>query len=519
MASFLDNLFGSDKKTKNKNNFNAVDIDSITNSDDINIIGRQADYYNYALNLGQIPQDDINTINTYRKLAIAPEVDQYLNEIFNETFIFDVENKRAFDIKWYSDESKNVNVALQKKIAAEVENIYEILDFTANGRDLFAKFYIDGRIKFQIAVDEKKLKDGIKKILTIDPLKLRKVRLIPEPDRLNGTYNIGEIKSYYIYNNTFNTKYSNINTFYDVTNISQIGGVKISEQAVVEATSGLKDLVTDRTIGWLHKSIVPYNNLKMMEQAMVIFRVVRAPMRRAFYVDVNGMQPSKIEKYMRDFKARMSTKPVYNNESGTFNDNTHIQSMVEDYYLPRIEGKTTEIVNIDGQSDQQILEEVAYFRDKLQKSMNVPGSRFDEQQQSTFIYGKSTEILRDEYRFKKFINYCRARFMMSIDEILKRQLILKNIITEDEWDMVKGEYYWEFAEDNAFVEFKEAEILNNKLDQLERIMPFRNIFFSDEWIKEFVLKQSEEEIDVIADQIEDWKKKNPQPDENGGMPQ
>lgn len=326
---------------------------------------------------------------------------------------------------------------------------------------------------------------------------------------------MNKIKQFYIYNHQFDQKYNSVSQYYELQNNSQaqIIGHRISEQAIVEVNSGLRDRNSDKTIGWLHKAIVPFNNLKMMEQSMIIFRVVRSPMRRAFYVDVNDMQPSKVENYLRNMKAKFSTKPIYNATSGTFNDNNSILSMMEDYYLPRKDGRTTEIVNLEGQSSQEILEEVNYFRDKLQRSMNVPTSRFDEQPQS-FFYGDNQEILRDEYRFKKFINYCRMRFMMLFDEMLKRQLLLKDIIrTEQEWNDIKGEYFWTFAEDNAFVQYKEVQILNSKLEQLDRLTPHIGKFYSKEHVAINILGMSEDEWNKMKEQIKKEREEEPQDDD------
>lgn len=508
------------KPKQNIADMQTFDISSVADRDDINIISNSesSEFNAFSYSLAQLPQDDVNIINTYRNIAIAPEVDQYLNEIFNEAFIFDIDNKRSFGIGFYdedSDEDCKVPKNVRKKIADEVENLYEIMDFSVNGREWFSNFYIDGRIKAQIIVDSKKPRNGIQKVLKIDPLKLRKVRIIPEPDKHTGTYDMSKVKQFYIYNQQFDQKYNSVSQYYELQNNTQqnIMGNKISEHAILDVTSGLRDRNSDKTIGWLHKAIVPFNNLKMMEQSMIIFRVVRSPMRRAFYVDVNDMQPSKVENYLKNMKAKFSTKPIYNATSGTFNDNNSILSMMEDYYLPRKDGRTTEIVNLEGQSSQEILEEVTYFRDKLQRSMNVPTSRFDDQP-SSFFYGDNQEILRDEYRFKKFINYCRMRFMMLFDEMLKRQLMLKDVIrTDAEWNDIKSEYFWTFAEDNAFVQYKEVQILNSKLEQLDRITPHLGKFYSKEYVAINILNMSEDDWDKMKEQMKKEREEEPQDDE------
>lgn len=245
---------------------------------------------------------------------------------------------------------------------------------------------------------------------------------------------------------------------------------------------------------------------------MIIFRVVRAPMRRAFYFDVSKMPPQKAKEYMKNQMKEFKTRFVYNSKTGTSNSQTHVSSMLEDYYLPRMsEGRTTEIQNIDGQSSQEIMEEIEYLKDKLWRAGNVPLSRLQEQQGS-FVFGRSTEIQRDEYRFKKFLNNIRSQFMTLFDELLKRQLILKGIIKESEWDEINGQYNWTFTEDNAFVEFKESEKLSSRIELLERVQSFSGRFLSDYWISKNILRFTDEEIDEIGDQIQ----KQPKQEEDDG---
>jgi hypothetical protein len=311
------------------------------------------------------------------------------------------------------------------------------MNFKRYGVEWFSDWYIDSKFNVQVVINEENHKEGIRKVVPIDPLKLRKVRVIPDPES-DGSFDINEVQEYFLYSNTFDEtlKYGEMNTVL-ASSTNYVNNIKISKDSIVQVMSGIRDADTGKTIGYLHKTIVPYNNLKMMEEAMIIYRVVRAPMRRAFYFDVSRMRPQQAEEYMKNQMKRFKTRFVYNPKTGTSNSQTHIQSMIEDYYLPRhSEGKTTEIQTIDGQSSQEILEEVEYLKDKLFKAGNVPLSRLQDQQ-NTFVFGKTDQIDFAEYRFRKFLNRVRSHFMILFDELLKRQLILKNIIKEEEWEVIQ----------------------------------------------------------------------------------
>lgn len=488
--------FGNDEKEKEV--LKTIEIKSIADPDAINTSNFYGEHGILEFsNSAFVPTEDIERIKQYRRMANTPEISQMLTEIFNEIFILDVENKRAFDINFYDDST--ISQRVKTLINDEVEEIYNLMNFKRYGVEWFAQWYIDSKFNVQVVINDDNHKEGIRAIVPIDTLKLRKVRIIPDQEQ-DGSYNMNEIKEYYLYSNQFDEslKYGEMNQVLSTSN--HISHTKIAKDSIIQVMSGIRDPDTGKTIGYLDKAIVPYNNLKMMEEAMIIYRVVRAPMRRAFYFDVSNMRQQQGEEYMRTQMKRFKTRFVYNPKTGTSNSQTHVQSLIEDYYLPRHnEGKTTEIQTIDGQSSQDILEEVEYLKDKLYKAGNVPLSRLQEQQ-STFVFGKSDSIDFAEYRFKKFLNRVRAHFMILADELLKRQLILKNIIKEDEWEDFHGQYYWQYTEDNAFVEWKESEKQSSRLDTLERIVGFSGRFYSDFWIKKNVLKQTDEEIKEIEEQ-------------------
>ena len=478
---------------------------TITDPDALNITGAMgsAGVLEYSAN-ARVPAEVSERIRQYRTLSQTPEISQITTEIFNEVFITDVENRRAFDISFYDDSDIGEDVRL--KIADEVEELYNIAKFRQYGADWFADWFIDSRFTLQIAIDEDNPENGIRRLFPIDPLQLMRVQVIPNQE-VDGTWDVNSTESFWVYNrNSFDSslRYDQINMIAAGSNIDGINnGTRITDESIVQVNSGIRDPDNGRTIGYLNKLIVPYNNLKMMEEAMIIFRVARAPMRRAFYFDVSRLPPGRGEEYLEQQMKRFKTRFVYNSKTGTSNSQTHISSILEDYFIPRAsEGRTTEIQNIEGQSVQEILEELEYLKNKLLRASNVPNSRLNPDQQGTFNFGRgATEIQMDEYRFKKFLNRIRGQFMTLFDELLRRQLILKNIIKEDEWEDIYGQYFWQYTEDNAFVEWKEAEKLNSRIEQLERITAFSDTYFSEYYIKKNVLHQTDEEIDEIQKQI------------------
>ena len=499
------NLFGySFGNVTDREVIKTIEPRSITDPDALNITGAMgsAGVLEYTANI-RVPSEVSERIRQYRVLSQTPEISQILTEIFNEIFVTDVENKRAFDISFYDD--CDIDDSIRNDIADEVENLYNIAKFKHHGVNWFADWYIDSRFNLQIAIDEENPENGIRRTFPIDPLQLMRVQVIPDIEK-DGTWDVNSTESFWVYNrNSFDSalRYDQINIIAAGSNIEGVNnGTRITDESIIQVTSGIRDPDTGKTIGYLNKLIVPYNNLKMMEEAMIIFRVARAPMRRAFYFDVSRLPPGRGEEYLEQQMKRFKTRFVYNSKTGTSNSQTHISSILEDYFIPRAsEGRTTEIQNIEGQSSQEILEELEYLRNKLLRASNVPNSRLQDQQ-NTFNFGRgATEIQMDEYRFKKFLTRVRSQFMIVFDELLRRQLILKNIIKEDEWEDVSGQYFWQFTEDNAFVEWKEAEKHNSRVEQLERFTTFSNTYYSEYWIKKNILHQSDEEIALIQEQI------------------
>jgi len=445
-------------------------------------------------NLVTIPESEVELINTYRNMARMADVDLALTEIRNEVFIFDVVGKRAFDIMFLPD--CDISTTIQDKIKTEFVNLYNIIDFHNTGINLFMDWYIDGRLFIYKILDQDNPKSGIRKIIPIDPLKIKKIREVPQPDA-NGTVDINKIIEYFVYVE----RYDDINTLSKV----QLGsGLKISADSMSYCDSGLYNKKTRDVIGYLYKAIGPYNNLKLMEDSLVIYRVARAPERRIIYVDVGNLPKNKAEQYVHDMMNRFKTKLVYDSKTGNIVDRKNILSMVEDFWLPRRDGKGTEIETLPGGENLGVTEDVEYFKDKFFKSLSVPFNRFSRDGAIPFMFGRSVEIDRDEYRFKKSIDRLRQRFVNGIiGDLLKSQLLLKNIITENDWNTMKNQIQWIYAEDNNFVEYKEAEILANRVGLIDSMDPYVGKYFDYKWILQTVLKYTDKQIEDMTKQKEE----------------
>lgn len=495
---------------KKKENIEILDVKNLdANDGDSIVVSNTGELNNIQFYQYERGQTETSRIETYRQIAKTAEIDEVIGDIVNETFIFQ-RDKKAFELDWYS----NVDISdqLKEKIYDEFCNIYSVSNFDDIGMDLLQNFYIDGRIVFQKIYDSKQPKKGLRQIVRLDPLNVVKVKLVPIRDRVTQMINVDDIKEFYVYSNKkFRNQKNYLENIY--SNVDDIvEGVKLESSSITYVTSGITDSQTDMTIGYLDKAIIPYNNLKMMEQSMVIFRVVRAPMRRAFYVDVSSLPKNRAEQYMKSMSNQFRSKLTYNADTGSWVDKKSIINMIEDYFIPRFnDSKTTEIQNIEGQSSQEILDEVNYMQDKLYQSLNAPKSRYSDEG-NVFVYGKSDQIQRDEYRFKKFVDRLRNRFMLAFDDFLKTQLILKGIISEEDWAEIKRSYFWRFTEDNAFIEYKDAEILGSRIDTVTKMADLIDKgFYSKIWVRKNILMQNDDEIAQID--MEVYKEKHQDPNE------
>jgi hypothetical protein len=416
---------------------------------------------------------------------MQPELETAIDEIVNEAIVND-ENGKGVELN--TDDLKQPE-QIKKKIRDEFEFILKLLDFGNMGHDLFRRWYIDGRLFYHIVIDDKRPTLGIKEVRYIDPRRIRKIREIQKTrDPVSGMDIIKRQNEYYLYNER------------GVVGAHSNLGAKIAVDAIVNVNSGLMDAKRAMVLSYLHKAIKPLNQLRMVEDATVIYRLSRAPERRVFYVDVGNMPTIKAEQYLKDIMTKYRNKLVYDSSTGEIKDDRKHLSMLEDFWLPRREGsKGTEITTLAGGMNLGELEDVKYFEKKLYKSLGVPSSRLESQQ--GFSLGRATEVTRDELKFNKFIQRLRNKFSILFDDLLRVQLVLKRICTEEEWKEFKEDVWYDFKKDNNFQELKEAELMTNRLTLLQVVDPYVGRYYSMEWVRKNVLQQSDDDILEINEQI------------------
>ncbi|MDD5150601.1 MAG: portal protein [Flavobacterium sp.] len=495
--------FGKDKEDKkikrNEPVLKAFEIED-TSATDVLAYGNGG-VIAYDYNSSTVPNNEVELIENYRSLAKYAEVDLAIQEIQNEFLVHDVPNKKAIELD-FKDTSK-ISDNIKKKINEEYDNIYSILDFKSIGNQLFYDWYVDGKLFLHKIIDDENPKNGIQKVIQIDPCKIKKIRVIPQKDR-TGITDINKILEYYIY-------VPSVDNIFRANETELGNGLRINAEAISYIDSNLYDKKMKMVIGDLNKVLIPYNNLRLMEESLLIYRVSRAPERRVIYVDVGNLPKQTAEQYVQNLMNRFKNKLVYDSKTGSVLDRKNILSMVEDYWLPRRDGKGTEIDTLPGGENLGVTTDVEYFRNIFYKTLNVPFSRFSLDQSSAFVFGRAAEIARDEFRFKKFINKKRQQFVELFFDILRTQLILKGIITEIEWDSISRDIQWIFTEDNNYIQYKETELLNSKLETLAAIDPFvgkyvdkdfvlKTIFrFTDEQIKNMNITTPEEDAKAAAD--------------------
>ena len=445
-------------------------------------------------------RNEYELIRRYRDMALHPEVDTAIDEVVNEAIISDLDDTPV------QIELSNLEVGenIKSKIREEFENVKRMLDFDRKSHEIFRRWYIDGRLHYHKVIDLNNPKLGITELRYIDPLKIKKVREIRKNDkdpnaarRANGgqepsalDYDFGNHDEYYIYNPK---------GFLNMNGPEQ-KGIRIAMDAIAHTNSGLQDLNQKITLSFLHKAIKSLNQLRMIEDALVIYRLSRAPERRIFYIDVGNLPKVKAEQYLRDVMNRYRNKLVYDANTGEIRDDKKHMSMLEDFWLPRREGgRGTEISTLPGGQNLGELKDVEYFRTKLFKSLNLPPSRLDGEK--GFSLGRSNEILRDELKFSKFVGRLRKKFSVLFDDLLKTQLVLKRVISVEEWEEMREHIQYDFLFDNHFQELKDAELNNNRVDLAIKMEPYLGRYYSAEYIKKQVLQQTDQERKEIEAQI------------------
>jgi len=456
-------------------------------------ITQNAHYGTYVDLEGSI-RNELELITRYREMSNHPECDMAIDEIVNESITHDTDGK-VMDINL--DNLKQPE-SIKKKIIEEFNNIQKMLNFSNLADDLFKRWYIDGRIYYHVIVNDTAPKEGIQELRYIDPRKIRKVREIQKDrDSKTGAQIIKSIAEYYIYND----RGAATQSFTASTN----QGLRIAPESIINVNSGLMDAKNTFVISYLHKAIKALNQLRMIEDAVVIYRLSRAPERRIFYIDVGNLPKGKAEQYMRSIMAQYRNKLVYDANTGEIRDERKHMSMLEDFWLPRREGgKGTEITTLPAGQNLGQMEDVQYFQKKLLQSLNVPISRLDPQQGAGIMgIGKTTEVTRDEVKFNKFINRLRNKFSRIFDDALRVQLALKGICTTEEWDEFKEVIYYDYKKDNNFVEMREAELIRERVLTATQLDPFIGKYYSSKWVKKNVLRMTDEDIEEMEKEIEE----------------
>ena len=460
-------------------------------------------FYGSYVDIEGVYRTEFDLMKRYREMALHPECDGAIEDVINEAIVSDLYDS-PIEI-----ELSNLNASdkLKKVIREEFKHIKEILDFDKKSHEILRNWYVDGRVYYLKVIDVKKPEEGIKDLRYIDPMKMRYVRqekkknkndymAIKQNNNQDNTKLITpEIEEYFVYTSK---------PQYPTGMMSGSGGnkgVKIAKDSVTYVTSGLVDRNKGTVLSYLHKAIKALNQLRMIEDSLVIYRLSRAPERRIFYIDVGNLPKVKAEQYLREVMSRYRNKLVYDANTGEVRDDRKFMSMMEDFWLPRREGgRGTEITTLPGGQNLGELSDIEYFQKKLYRALGVPESRIAAE--GGFNLGRSSEILRDELKFSKFVGRLRKRFAHMFTDMLKTQLILKNIVTPEDWDVISEHIQYDFLYDNQFSELKETEMLNERLGSLATIEPFIGKYYSNEWVRKNVLRQTDSEIVEMDEQIE-----------------
>lgn len=441
-------------------------------------------YFGSYLDMEGTAKNEADLVRRYREISLHPECDQAIEDICNEAIVS-------------SEEKESVKVLLhdlpfgdevKKRIDEEFTNVLKLMNFSTKGFEIFKRWYVDGRIFYQKLIDRENPKNGITELRYIDPRKIKKVR---ELKKIRSTADLSITNDYEEYF-MFNEK--------GVAGATSGSGVRIAADTIAFCSSGLVDQNKNMILSYLHKAIKPVNQLRMIEDAVVIYRIARAPERRIFKIDVGNLPKQKAEQYLRDVMARYRNKLVYDANTGEIRDDRSYMNMLEDYWLPTREGgRGTDITTLPGGQNLGEMADIEYFQRKLYRSLNVPVSRLEPA--TGFSMGRSTEITRDELKFTKFVQRLRKKFTELFNDFLKTQLILKGVIAEEDWTTIQVNIKYDFLQDGHFAELKESEMLKDRVLLADSLEKYVGKYFSQEYIRRFIFKQSEKEIKDMDKQI------------------
>ena len=505
-------LFGFSIEDKEKKSASIVSPVPQNNEDGVdNYIS--SGFYGQYVDIEGVYRTESDLIKRYREMALHPECDGAIEDVVNEAIVSDLYDS-PIEI-----ELSNLNASdkLKNAIRSEFKYIKEILDFDKKSHEIFRNWYVDGKLFYLKVIDSKKPQEGIKELRYIDPMKIKYIRQEKKKDKTNPLLpNNGEnfrsmapeLDEYFLYNPSPNYP---ANTYSGGGN--QKSSVKIARDSITYCSSGLVDRNKGTVLSYLHKAIKALNQLRMIEDSLVIYRLSRAPERRIFYIDVGNLPKVKAEQYLREVMSRYRNKLSYNASTGEVRDDRKFMSMMEDFWLPRREGgRGTEITTLPGGQNLGELSDIEYFQKKLYRSLGVPESRIAAE--GGFNLGRSSEILRDELKFAKFVGRLRKRFANMFTDMLKTQLLLKNIVSVEDWDNISDHIQYDFLYDNQFAELKESELMNERLGILATIEPYIGKYYSNEYVRRKVLRQTDSEIIEIDAQIDDEIQKGIIPDPN-----
>jgi hypothetical protein len=482
MAEFFG--FEINRKGKNKEPVRPSFVPRTDGDDGAGVIQAGGHFGAYIDMDGDKAKTDVEQILKYRDIASQPECDAAIEDIVNEAIVGDHDEA---PVNIILDELE-ISDKIKETVKHEFDTILSLLGFNAYSHDIFRKWYIDGRLPYHIIINNENPKQGIKELRYIDPAKIRKIKEVEEvTDPKTGAKIIKNVEEYFL--------------FQDKAMNSANQGIKIYPDAIAYCTSGMMDPGRKRILSYLHKALKPVNQLRMMEDSLVIYRISRAPERRIFYIDVGNLPKGKAEEYLRGIMNQYRNKLVYDAKTGDIKDDRKHMSMLEDFFLPRREGgRGTEITTLPGGENLGQIDDIIYFQKKLYKSLNVPVNRLE--QESQYSLGRTTEITRDEVKFKKFIDRLRNRFSDLFMQLLKTQLLLKGIITKDDWKTWKESIAFDYIEDNYFSELKQSEMIRERFDMLNSLDEHIGRFISNEWVRKNILRFNDEEIEEIQKQID-----------------
>jgi hypothetical protein len=477
-------LFGFEITRKQEKEVGAV-VTPISDDGSTVISTNASSYYGMVMDLDTIVKNENDLIRRYRDTAMYADCDAAIEDIVNEAIISESDDQA---VKINLDKVK-LSESIKNKIRVEFDEILRLYNFDDKGHEIFRQWYIDGRAYYNILLDVNNPKAGIQELRYIDPRKIRKIKNVEKKRNPQGVDIVVKAEEYYIYNDKGITE-------------AQVNGVKLSIDSVVYCPSGYVDYNSGLMLSYLHKAIKPTNQLKMIEDAVVIYRISRAPERRVFYVDVGNLPKLKAEQYVNDIMNKFKNKIVYDATTGETRDDRRHLSMMEDFWMPRREGgKGTEITTLPGGQNLGDIQDIQYFQRKLYQSLNVPMSRLESS--TGFALGRSTEITRDEIKFNKFIQRVRKKFSTIFGAALRVQLIAKNIIKPEEWKDLEQLIQYDYQQDNNFAELKDNELLIQRVTALTQMEPFIGRFYSAKWIRKNVLHQTDDEIEQLDKEMQE----------------